>query len=126
MLIPVTVPYKVWVFCRSLAGIAGLNTAGRVDVSLFRILCFQIEVDTWGLSPVQRSPTGSDVSECGREVLTQRKTQPHWVLLCHGIKINIFLNFRDIYLCLKMLVHIRTQTLNDEVFDPKIKFCRGG
>jgi hypothetical protein len=37
--IPMAVPTKVWVWGRSLAGIAGSNAAGVVDVCLLWVLC---------------------------------------------------------------------------------------
>jgi len=45
--IPVAAPAKVWVYGRSLAGIAGSNPAGGMDV--FReCLCRQVEVSALG------------------------------------------------------------------------------
>jgi hypothetical protein len=55
--IPVAAPSKAWVCSRSLAGTAGSNPAGRMNVCL---LCYQVEVSAFGWSLVQRSPT-----ECG-------------------------------------------------------------
>jgi hypothetical protein len=44
----------------SLAGIAGSNPAGGMNVCLSRVLYCQVEVSASGLSPVQRRTT-----ECG-------------------------------------------------------------
>jgi len=49
---------KEWVCGRSLAGIAGSNPAGGMDVSfLLSGVCCQVEVSATGWSLVQRSPT---------------------------------------------------------------------
>jgi hypothetical protein len=55
--IPVAVPFKTWVFGRSLAGIAGSNPAAVwMPVSLSVLLC-QVGFSTSGCSLVQRNPT---------------------------------------------------------------------
>ena len=59
-----------WVCGRSLAGIAGLSSAGEHgSLSLLSVVCCQAEVFTTGRSLVQRSPTEC-VSECDREAST--------------------------------------------------------
>ena len=50
---------KAWVYGRSLAGIAGSNATGDIDVCLLRVLC------------VIRS-----LSECDREAPTRRRSWP--------------------------------------------------
>jgi hypothetical protein len=55
---------KVWVCCRSLAGIAGANCSG--------VGCCQVEVSATSRSLVQRSPTECGVSECDLETSTIR------------------------------------------------------
>jgi hypothetical protein len=67
--------FKAWVCSRSLAGIAGSNTAGGTDVCLLWMLCCKVEVSVSGWSFVQRSPTECGVSECDREASTVRR---HW------------------------------------------------
>jgi hypothetical protein len=65
---------KAWVCGRSLAGIAGSNLTGDMDVCLLvSIACCQVEVFVTGQSLVQRSPTESGVSECDLETLTVRR-----------------------------------------------------
>ena len=51
---------KARVCGRSLAGIAGWNPAGGMDVSLVCVVCYQVQVSATGRSFVQRSPT-----DCG-------------------------------------------------------------
>ena len=52
-------------FCgRSLAGIAGSNLAGRVDMSRVNVACYQVEDLATSRSVVQRSPTDCGVSLC--------------------------------------------------------------
>jgi hypothetical protein len=65
---------KAWGCCRSLAGIAGSNPIGCMDVclSLVSVVCCQVEVAASGLSLAQRSPTACGVSECDRETSTMR------------------------------------------------------
>ena len=49
---------KAWVYVRLLAGIAGSNPAGRMDVlSLVSVVCGQAEVPATDRSLVQRRPT---------------------------------------------------------------------
>ena len=74
--IPVAARYKVWVCGHSFAGIAGSNPAWGRGVRLLWLLCYQIEVSSSGRSPVQRSPTECDVSECGGEASTLRRPWP--------------------------------------------------
>jgi hypothetical protein len=46
--IPVTARSKAWVYGRSLAGIAGSNLAGGMDVCLKSVVCCQVEVSATG------------------------------------------------------------------------------
>ena len=58
---PAAVRSKPWVCSRSLAGNAGSNPTGGMDVCLLlSVVCCQVEISATGRSPVQRSP-----SECG-------------------------------------------------------------
>ena len=59
--VPVAARIKAWVWGRSLAGIAGSNPAGEMDVCF--IVCCEVDVSASGWSLVQRSPT-----ECGVRV----------------------------------------------------------
>ena len=63
--IPVATLSKVWVYCRSIAGIAGSNPSG-VWMSLVSVVYCQVEVSATGRSPVERSPTECGVSESHR------------------------------------------------------------
>ena len=65
---------KASVYGRALAGIAGLNPAGGMNVlSLVSGMCSQVEVSTTDRFLVQRSPTERGVSECDRGTSTMRK-----------------------------------------------------
>ena len=65
---------KAWVCVRSLAGIAGSNPTGGMDVC--RCECYQVEVSAMDrLLVVQRSPTDCGGSECDRGN-SQRKPWP--------------------------------------------------
>ena len=44
--------------------------------SVVSVMCCQVEVSASGRSPVQRSPTKCDVSECDREISTMRLPWP--------------------------------------------------
>ena len=55
----------------SLAGIAGSNLAGGMDLCLVSFVCFQVEVSASSLSLVRRSSTECGVSECDHEVSTR-------------------------------------------------------
>jgi hypothetical protein len=46
--IPVTARSNTWVCDSSLAGIAGSNRTGSMDVSLVSVVCCQVEVSAWG------------------------------------------------------------------------------
>ena len=64
---------KVWIYDRSFAGIACLNPAGGIDVS---IMGCQVEVSPSLLSFFQRrtrSHIAYGVSECDREALIMRR-----------------------------------------------------
>ena len=56
---------KSWDCGRSLAGSAGSNPAGGMDMSVVSVVCCQVEVSATGRSLVQRSPTECGMSECG-------------------------------------------------------------
>jgi len=71
--IPVDARSKAWVYGSSLAGIAGLNSAGGMDVSLLWVLCVVRERSlASGLSLVQRSHTECGVTEIGRGTSQER------------------------------------------------------
>jgi hypothetical protein len=56
---------KAWVWGRSLAGIAGSNAAGGMDVCcLVSVVYFQVDVSGTGRSLVQRIPTDCGASFC--------------------------------------------------------------
>ena len=58
----------VWVCYRSLAGVAGSNTAGRHGcLSVVSVVCCQVEVSAWGWSVTQMNNTDCGVSEFDRE-----------------------------------------------------------
>jgi hypothetical protein len=58
MLIPLAAQSKAWVCDRSVAGIAGSNPAGGIDICPLGMLCVvHVEVSATGRSLVQRSPT---------------------------------------------------------------------
>ena len=61
----------------SLAGTAGSNPAGGMDVlSLMSVECCHVEVSASGCSLVQKSSTERGVSECDREVSIMRRPRP--------------------------------------------------
>jgi hypothetical protein len=60
-----------WVFGFLYAGISSLNPAGGVDVCLASAVFCQVEVSATSWSPVQKSPTECELSECDREVCPQ-------------------------------------------------------
>jgi hypothetical protein len=61
---PAAAQSNVWVCGHSLAGIAGSNPAGGMDVCLLRnVVCFQVVVSATSRSLFQRSPTEC---VCGR------------------------------------------------------------
>ena len=73
MSIPVDARSKACVYGRSLAGIAGLNPAGAIDVCLLWVLCVVRERSlASGFSLVQRSHTECGVSESGRGTSQER------------------------------------------------------
>ena len=58
---------KAWAYVRSLAGIAGSNPVGRMDVCVFvSVLYCHVEVSAMGRSLFKRSPTDCSVSVCDR------------------------------------------------------------
>jgi hypothetical protein len=64
MPVPVAERSKARVYGRSLAGVAGSNPPGGMDVCLLWLLCCQVEVYAKGRSLVQRSPTDCGVTMC--------------------------------------------------------------
>ena len=60
---------KTWICGRSLAGIAGSNPSGCMDVCVVCVVCCQVEVSASGRSTVQRSPT-----DCASEASTMRRS----------------------------------------------------
>jgi len=76
MQIPVTVQSKVWVCACSLAGIAGSNPAGDIEVCLLSVVCYQVDVSASSLSPVQRSHVKCKVSEYDREASRKKRRWP--------------------------------------------------
>jgi hypothetical protein len=62
-----------WFYGRWLAGIAGSNPVGGIEVCLLRILCF---VSATGRSLRQRNPAECGVSECDRGTSTMRRPRP--------------------------------------------------
>ena len=71
MPIPVAPRSKSCVCSFSLAGIAGSNPVGGLDVCL---VCCQVEVSATGRSLVQRNPTESGVSECDLQNSYKRRS----------------------------------------------------
>jgi hypothetical protein len=67
---------KAWVCGGYLAGFAGSNPTGGVDVPHLWVLCCQVEFSASGWSLVQRSPTECGASECDREASIMRRTWP--------------------------------------------------
>ena len=53
---------EAWVCGTTLAGVAGSNFAGDMAVSLFNVVCYQVEVSATGRSFAHRSPTKHGVS----------------------------------------------------------------
>jgi hypothetical protein len=65
VLIPVAARSKAWVWGRSLARIAGSNSAGSMDIlSLVSVVGREVDVPASSRSLVQRSPTDWDASLC--------------------------------------------------------------
>ena len=67
---------KAWVCGRSLAGIAGSNSANGRIMSLVTVVCCRVEVSAMVRSLVQRSPTECGVSECDRKASIMRRPWP--------------------------------------------------
>ena len=66
--IPVVTVSRMWVWGHLLAGIAGSNPTGGIDVFCHvTLMCYQVEVSALGWSPVQRNPTECGVSQCDHE-----------------------------------------------------------
>ena len=63
---------KAWIFCLSLAGIAGSNPFGGHGY----LSVVTVEVSASGWSLVQRSPIACNVSKCDRETCTMRRPWP--------------------------------------------------
>ena len=74
--IAVTLRSKAWVCGRLLAGIAGSNPARGMNVCLFIVVCFQVDVSVTSRSLVQRSLTYCVVSECDHEASIIRRPRP--------------------------------------------------
>ena len=72
--IPVAARSKAWVYGRSLAGIAGLNSDGGMDFSLGSVVWCQEAVSVTGWSLVQRSPTECSKTKCDRGTSQRRPT----------------------------------------------------
>jgi len=64
---------KVWVCDCSLAGTAGLNRAGCMNVFIMCVVCCEVEVPATGRSLGQRSCTEYSVSEGDLEASTMRR-----------------------------------------------------
>jgi hypothetical protein len=80
--VPVAARSKAWVCGRSLAGIAGSNSArGHGCLSVVSVVCCQVEVSATGRSLVQRSPTDCGASECDSVGSKTRKPWPTRVFL---------------------------------------------
>ena len=63
-----------WVCGGLIAGIAGSESRrGHGRLSLFMIVCHQVEVYAMGQSLMQRGPTECGVSECDREASITRE-----------------------------------------------------
>jgi hypothetical protein len=74
--IPVAARSTVWFSRSSLAGFAGSNPAGAMDVCLLLSVVYcQVEVSATGRSLVQRCPNECGVSECDSETSTTRRTR---------------------------------------------------
>jgi hypothetical protein len=54
---------KAWICGRSLAGFAGSNPTGGMDVCIVSVVCCQVEVSATARSLVQRSPADCGVCE---------------------------------------------------------------
>jgi hypothetical protein len=65
---PVAARSKRWVGGRSLAGNAGSNPNGGLDVCLLSAMCCQVQVSVTSWSLLQRGPTDCGVSQRDREV----------------------------------------------------------
>ena len=59
VLVPAAARSKAWVSGRSLAGTAGSNPAGGMDLSLVNAVCFQVQ-----LSSADRSLVQGTLTEC--------------------------------------------------------------
>jgi hypothetical protein len=65
LVMPVAAQFKAWVCDRSLAGTAGSNPAGGMDVCLLGVLCvLQVGAFVTGRSLVQGSHTDCGVCVC--------------------------------------------------------------
>jgi hypothetical protein len=102
--IPLAAWCKPWVCGSSVAGIAGSNPTGDIDVFLLWVLVFQIEDASTGWSLVQRSPKECHVSEWDGKVSLMRRSCSSRVLiyksdLIHGAQ-SLFENtkFSSVFL----------------------------
>jgi hypothetical protein len=73
--IPMAAPLKDSICGRSLAGIAGGNSLGLMDVCFLRVLCDQVHASAKGRSLIQ-SPPECGVSECDVETSTTMRPRP--------------------------------------------------
>jgi hypothetical protein len=81
---PVGARSKAWVCGHSLAGIAGSNPAGGMDVCLLWVLLCQVEISESGWSLVERSPTEFSVSNWVWSWSPDNEESPAlYGLLCH-------------------------------------------
>jgi hypothetical protein len=78
MTTPVAARSKAWVFGRSLAGIAGSNPAGGMDVCLLWVLCVVKQSSLRRADHLSRGVLPSVVwlTECDREALIMRRPWP--------------------------------------------------
>ena len=67
---PVAARSKAQVCGTLLAGIAGSNPLGGVDMSFVSVMCCRAEICAMGRSFVQRSPTECGEPECNLETST--------------------------------------------------------
>jgi hypothetical protein len=71
-----------------LAGTAGSNPTGSVDVFLVNVMCCQINVSASGRSLFQRSPTECGVSERDHEAWIMRRSWPNRGCCVTGLRVG--------------------------------------
>ena len=103
--IPGTARSKSWVCGPSLAGIAGSNPVGGMDMSLASAVFCQVEVSASGWSLIQRSPTECGVSEGDREasIIRPLHTQKKQSLWENGNRPHTDPSVFDLHLSVKFL-----------------------